>query len=78
MSGTTETERAQAWLLAQPSVTNLVTEDSLCRFLLDGDDALAAEVLRGLIEAGIAVVEFSESRTGLEELFMKVTKGIVQ
>ncbi|MGH2734924.1 MAG: ATP-binding cassette domain-containing protein [Actinomycetota bacterium] len=73
-----EAEKAQAWLLSQPVVSGLVAEDSVCQFLLAGDDAQAADVLRGLVGAQIGVVEFSESRTGLEELFMNVTKGIVQ
>jgi ABC-2 type transport system ATP-binding protein len=42
-----------------------------------GGDDEAAALLRRLIKAGIPVIEFSEMETGLEEIFLRVTKGMV-
>ena len=48
------------------------------RVIFTGDDETAAALLSRLTAAGLAVVEFREERSGLEDLFMKVTRGIVQ
>jgi len=43
------------------------------------DEAEQAALLRRLVaEEGLDVVEFTEAGTGLEDIFMRVTKGIVQ
>lgn len=70
--------RAVAVLQSQAGVISVDDADDLCTFLMQGDDEAAAAVLAALVRGGASVVEFSETRTGLEELFMKVTKGIVQ
>jgi ABC-2 type transport system ATP-binding protein len=49
-----------------------------CFFVLMGDEAVAAEILGNLVRSGILVAEFTEVHTGLEEIFMRVTEGIVQ
>jgi ABC-2 type transport system ATP-binding protein len=41
----------------------------------DGGDPRAAGIVRGLVMAGIDVVQFTEEIEGLEELFLRVTKG---
>jgi ABC-2 type transport system ATP-binding protein len=44
-----------------------------------GDRGAQAALLRRLIvEDGLDVVEFREESAGLEELFLRVTKGVVQ
>jgi ABC-2 type transport system ATP-binding protein len=50
----------------------------MCFFVLMGDEAVAAEILGNLVRSGILVAEFTEVHTGLEEIFMRVTEGIVQ
>ena len=45
---------------------------------LDGGDEQCAELLANLIRQEIRVAEFKRQSTGLEELFMNITKGDVQ
>jgi ABC-2 type transport system ATP-binding protein len=45
---------------------------------LVGGDEEAAALLAALVADGIRVVGFSDIETGLEEIFMQVTKGVVQ
>ncbi|MGH9244975.1 MAG: ABC transporter ATP-binding protein [Acidimicrobiales bacterium] len=42
------------------------------------DDAEQAALLRRLVDEGEPVVEFTQSGDGLEELFLAITKGVVQ
>jgi ABC-2 type transport system ATP-binding protein len=42
------------------------------------DDAEQAALLRRLIEEGQQVVEFTQSGDGLEDLFLAITRGVVQ
>ena len=42
-----------------------------------GDDASLSELLAGLVKQGIPVVNFSEDRKDLEEVFMRATRGVV-
>ncbi|HJR46408.1 MAG TPA: ABC transporter ATP-binding protein [Actinomycetota bacterium] len=69
---------AVAVLVQQRGVSLPNEAESGVTFLLSGDDEAAAQVLSSLVAAGVAVTEFREMTTGLEELFMKVTKGVVQ
>lgn len=46
-------------------------------FEFQGDDRSLSEVLSKLIHEGIEVLHFSEDNGDLEELFLKVTKGLV-
>jgi ABC-2 type transport system ATP-binding protein len=43
-----------------------------------GGEEAAADLLSGLIHAGIRVTDFREDRGGLERLFLSVTEGIVR
>ncbi|MGH2819057.1 MAG: ABC transporter ATP-binding protein [Actinomycetota bacterium] len=63
---------------ASSSVVEVSSTDGVCELLFMGDDRAAAGLLTELTSAGAAVVEFSEVRSSLEDLFMSVTKGIVQ
>ncbi len=72
------TERAVDALQKQPDVSRVVGQGGICTFSMSGDDSTGAAVLAALVAAGVPVVEFTEVHTGLEELFMKVTKGLVQ
>ena len=69
---------AIAALAAHEGVSLPAEAEGAVTFLLSGDDSAAAAVLADLVGAGLSVVEFREVTTGLEELFMQVTKGVVQ
>ena len=72
------TDRALQVLMGLDEVTRAEGQGGICNFSLTGDDSAGAGVLAALVSGGVPVVEFTEQHTGLEELFMKVTKGIVQ
>ncbi|MGH9136547.1 MAG: ABC transporter ATP-binding protein [Acidimicrobiales bacterium] len=42
------------------------------------DDAEQETLLRGLLDEGLPVLEFTRTGGGLEDLFLKITKGVVQ
>jgi ABC-2 type transport system ATP-binding protein len=42
-----------------------------------GDDAAQTAILTHLMQAGLPVVGFQETKIELEDVFMQVTKGIV-
>lgn len=47
-------------------------------FELAGDESAACDVLGRLIAQGFKVIEFRQTKTNLEDLFMTITKGGVQ
>lgn len=73
-------EEAQAWLAAQPGVVDVTRAEKDNRTLqvdfTDGDEALAA-LLSALTGAGFPVVHFQEEASNLEEIFMRLTRGVV-
>jgi len=74
-------EEAQTWLADRPGVTRVepVTgngEGNL-EITLSGDDEALAQLLRATITAGFPVVMFHEETGDLEDVFMRMTKGIV-
>jgi ABC-2 type transport system ATP-binding protein len=72
-------EKTLKRLLEQPYVEE-ARETAANEFVieLDGGDNECAELLANLIRNDIRVAEFKRQATGLEELFMNVTKGEVQ
>lgn len=58
--------------------TGLESVGESLEFSIQGGDAAAAELLATLAQAKVPIVEFAETKAGLEELFLKITKGIVQ
>ena len=59
--------------IAEVSGTDLVV-----RFYHNGDQRDEANILRGLVEHGFEVSSFGSEERSLEDVFMNVTKGIVQ
>jgi ABC-2 type transport system ATP-binding protein len=57
--------------------TELAERDGGIEIELGGGDDEAAALLAKLVAGGLPIVEFVELETGLEEIFMRVTKGIV-
>ncbi len=66
------------WLAQQPGVRDLSVQGCEARFLHEGGAAEAAELLRAMILAGFRVTAFGTRRHSLEDVFMKVTQGLVQ
>lgn len=76
-------EPLQARLLSEPNVADVVTgvdydlpPDTL-RFDFNGDDEDLHGLLTGLISQGIKIISFHEDAGDLEDVFLQVTKGIV-
>ena len=72
---------AQAWLAGRPDVVHVepVTgngEGSL-RVTFAGNDEALAQLLSELVSAGFSVTLFREEAGDLEDVFMRLTKGIV-
>jgi ABC-2 type transport system ATP-binding protein len=70
-------ERLRAEVERRAAVVEEPREDGVLEIEVPGSDQDAVALLRQLIEDGVPVIEFSEVETGLEEIFMRVTKGIV-
>jgi ABC-2 type transport system ATP-binding protein len=71
-------EQVEAWLVEKLPASNIVRNENAIRFAHHGDRCEEAAILRGLIEAGFDVAEFSSGEKSLEEVFMHVTRGTVQ
>ena len=75
-------EEAEQILQSIPGVTQVqVTSRTARRCELEadfvGDDTLQTTILSRLMEAGMPILGFQEVRVELEDVFMRVTKGIV-
>mgnify|MGYP007118309535 CR=1 FL=1 len=75
---------AQDCLFGRPEVSNIrpVAENGQERpnellFDFAGDDIELGATLSDLVRAGIGVVSFHEERGDLEDVFLKITQGIV-
>jgi ABC-2 type transport system ATP-binding protein len=71
-------EEVQKHLLVQPFVDDVRFVDQALEVDLSGDEALACDVLAGLVGAGFRILEYRQLRADLEQIFMTVTKGDVQ
>ena len=72
---------AQAWLEGQPDVVQVepATENGAgdLRVTFSGDDEALVRLLRDMVGAGIPVAMFREETGDLEDVFMRLTKGVV-
>lgn len=66
------------WLARQPGVYELKVQGHEARLVHQGGPAEAAELLRAMVLAGFRVTAFGTQRRSLEDVFMKVTQGLVQ
>ena len=62
-------------VLEVPGVTSAHQRGEGCLVTLDGGPEALADLLAELLRRGVRVVEFSPEQAGLEEIFMKVTRG---
>ena len=67
--------RAAEWLAQRDDVRGVETDEGELQFHYTGTDP--ADLLRELVLAGIRVRAFGERQTDLEDVFMKVTQGVV-
>jgi ABC-2 type transport system ATP-binding protein len=73
-----DAERLCAWLAARGDSHNVRREGDRVEFLHDGDQPAEADMLRELVNAGFRVVAFGSRAESLEDVFMRVTEGLVQ
>jgi ABC-2 type transport system ATP-binding protein len=66
------------WLAQRTDVQNIVLDGELVRFSHEGGLEVQADFLRHLVLAGFRVVEFGSQQKSLEDVFMHVTRGLVQ
>jgi len=66
------------WLAERSDVTNLVVDDNLVMLTHDGGPEQQALLLKEIVEAGIAIVEYASKTKSLEDVFLHVTEGRVQ
>ena len=71
------TDRAAAIVRDDPSVRSVTTYDHTISAEFHGEDAAQARLLSKLVQSGATVGSFSEEPLSLEEVFMMITKGIV-
>jgi ABC-2 type transport system ATP-binding protein len=71
-------ERLRSWLAARGDIEDLQLEGELVRFNHAGDRESEAALLRAMIDAGFAVIEFGAKHKSLEDVFLHVTEGRVQ
>ncbi len=67
-----------AWLAVRSDVSQLHLDGQSARFLHAGEPEAEAELLKAMVEAGFRVVAFGTRRRTLEDVFMQVTRGLVQ
>ena len=67
-----------AWLRESDGISEVKVDDDAARFAHAGDRHHEAQILRALIEEGFEVASFGSEERSLEDVFMNVTKGIVQ
>jgi ABC-2 type transport system ATP-binding protein len=71
------TEQAEGLLKADPSVQSVTGYDHTLTAEFHGEDDAQARLLARLVNAGVTVQSFSEEPLTLEEVFMMITKGVV-
>jgi ABC-2 type transport system ATP-binding protein len=65
-------------LLQMPHVENVRFVGSEIAVDVNGQEDVCCDLLAMMIQRGYRIVEFKQQRANLEELFMSVTKGVVQ
>jgi len=66
------------WLRQRPGVGDVRLDGQEIRFLHAADAKADAQLLRAMIDAGFPVCAYGARRQTLEDVFLQVTKGLVQ
>jgi ABC-2 type transport system ATP-binding protein len=75
---TTDPQQAADLLLARPEVAEVKCLDGQLKITLQGDDVDHSIVAETLVKGGAKLVELREDQLGLEEVFLRMTKGETQ
>lgn len=75
---TGDPEQAAALLRARPEVTAVEAADGRLKITLAGHDTDHSLVAEVLVRGGVRLIELREDEVGLEEVFLRVTKGETQ
>jgi ABC-2 type transport system ATP-binding protein len=73
-----DVEKLERFLLEQPFITNVAAGPWQISFTFNGDAEAQAALLKGMIDAGVPVLEFTGKTQTLEDAFMAITRGITQ
>lgn len=71
-------QQLQHWLIEQDGVSNVTRTDNTLSLELVGGPNEQVALLKAIINADFAILEFAAHRETLEDVFMKVTTGAVQ
>ncbi len=71
-------ESVRRFFLTQPHVDAVDGTGGQVHFDFSGDEAALAALLARAVGAGIAILEFRQQETDLEEIFMRTTRGGLQ
>lgn len=66
------------WLAARDDIHNLMVDGPVLRFAHEGGREEQANFLKEMVLANFRILEFASHQKSLEDIFMFVTKGIVQ
>jgi ABC-2 type transport system ATP-binding protein len=73
----TDPEVAAAVLSTQPGVGEVVIQGQTLETGFAGDENATADLLEALVKQGVRIIAFKEQTSGLEEIFLRLTKGEV-
>jgi len=62
----------------QETISGVRVDGELVHYVHTGDRAAEAQLLRKLVESDFEIAEFRSQQKSLEDLFMEVTRGVVQ
>lgn len=71
-------EEARTILEQNFYISNIIIDGNMLKFPFAGDDREVSGILTGLVQGGISVASFARAKGNLEEIFMQLTKGVVQ
>ncbi len=73
-----ESQPLVEWLAERSDIADLVVDGKLVMLTHDGGPEQQALLLKEIVEAGIAIVEYASKTKSLEDVFLHVTEGRVQ
>jgi ABC-2 type transport system ATP-binding protein len=73
-----DSERLHGWLKRREDIADVQVENELFTFTHAGDRESEAALLKAMVEAEFAVIEFGVRHKSLEDVFLSVTEGRVQ
>ncbi len=73
-----DADKLERFLLEQPFIKDVAAGPWQVSFTFTGDADAQATLLKGMVEEGLPVVEFTGKTQTLEDAFMAITRGITQ